>query len=335
VSASLSLRSALRRALPRERVITVAALAGLAAIPVFVTSEFLLSMLIFAGAYAIVAIGLTLLLGYAGQISFGHGGFYGLGAYVSALAALRLGWPVWLTIPLAAGAAGMVGYALGLRILRLRGLSLAMATLAFGQVMFILFRQLTITQGSLGLSSIPSPTIGPLVINTSRTYYFLVLVALVIVFVVTRNITRSATGRALRAVGGSETAAATVGVDVARWKARAFAYSALLAGLAGALVAHYVTYISSDGFSLDLSVFFVVVVAIGGVHSLWGAILGALVMTVVPQLLSGSLEALSALAYGALLTVVFMWARRGLIGVVENAVDWLARKRPRTADMPT
>lgn len=309
----------------------VAIIAAAAVIPVFVSSEFWLSTLVFAGIYAIVAVGLSLLFGQAGQISFGQGGFYGVGAYVSALTALKLGWPVWLSMPVAAGVAGVVGYALGLRVLRLRGLSLAMATLAFGQIMFILFRELPVTQGSLGLSAIPTPSIGSLALDTSRTYYYVVLAALVLVFLFTRNVASSAAGRALRAIGGSEVAAASVGVDVTRWKARVFAYSAVLAGLAGALAAHYVTYISSDGFSLDLSVFFVVVVAVGGVHSLWGALLGAFFMAVVPQLLSGSLEAYSALAYGALLTIVFMWARRGLIGIIETAVASLSRARTTAA----
>jgi len=307
----------------RPRLAAIGALGLLAVVPLVVTSEFWLSVLIFAGIYAIVVIGLSLLFGHAGQISFGHGGFYGLGAYVSALTALQLNWPVWLSVPVGGGVAGLVGFVLGGRVLRLRGLSLAMATLAFGQIMFILFRQLPITQGSLGLSAIPSPSIGPLVFDTSRTYYFVVLAALSATFLFSWNIVRSAPGRALRAIGGSETAAASVGIDVARWKSRVFAYSALLAGLAGALVAHYVTYISSDGFSVDLSVFFVVVVAIGGVHSLWGAVLGAVFMAVVPQFLSGSLEAYSALAYGVLLTIVFMWAPRGLIGVVEGAIGRL------------
>jgi branched-chain amino acid transport system permease protein len=308
-----------------SRHLLTAAIVGVGvAIPFFITSEFWLSILIFAGIYAIAAFGLILLFGDAGQISFGHGGFYGVGAYVSALIALHLNWPVWATMAIGAAAAGAIGFVLGFPILRLRGLSLAMATLAFGQIMFVLFRQLSITQGSLGLSAIPSPTIGSFAFDQSRRYYLLVFAVAVGVYFLARNVQNSGLGRALRALGGSETAAASVGIDVRLLKSRVLAVSAMSAGLAGALLAHYVTYVSSDGFSLDLSILLVVVVGIGGMHRLHGAVLGALFVAIVPQYLSGSLQGYAALTYGALLTLVFMWIRTGLAGVLETAVSTIS-----------
>lgn len=294
------------------------------AVPFVVKSEFWLSILIFASIYAIAAMGLVLLFGDAGQISFGQGGFYGLGAYVSALIALHLDWPVWATMAIGAVAAGAVGFLLGFPILRLRGLSLAMATLAFAQIMFVLFRQLSITQGSLGLSAIPAPSIGGFVFDESRRYYLLVFGVAVVVYFLTCNIQNSGLGRALRALGGSEIAAASVGIDVRLLKSRVFAVSAMSAGLAGALLAHYVTYISSDGFSLDLSILLVVVVGIGGMHRPLGAVLGALFVAIVPQYLSGSLQGYSALTYGVLLTLVFMWLRNGLVGIVDATANTIA-----------
>lgn len=318
------------------RAIGVLVVVVAAALPFVVSSEFWLSTLIFAGIYAVAAMGLTLLFGDAGQISFGQGGFYGLGAYTSALLALHLNWPVWATMAVAAAGCGVVGFLLGFPILRLRGLSLAMATLAFGQIMFVLFREASITKGSLGLSAIPQPSIGGFVFDQSRSYYLLVLAVLVGVYLLVRNVQNSGLGRALRALGGSEVAAASVGVDVRMLKSRVFALSAMTAGLAGALVAHYVTYISSDNFSLDLSILLAVVVGVGGTQRLYGAILGALFVAIVPQYLSGSLAGYAALTYGVLLTVVFMWMPTGLSGALEwagtAASDFVrARKRGRDA----
>jgi branched-chain amino acid transport system permease protein len=295
--------------------LAAAAVAALACAPLVIESTFWMNILVFAGIYAIVAAGLSLLFGYAGQLSFGHGGFYGIGAYVSAVTAIELGLTPWLTIPLGALAAGAVGFVLGFPILRLRGLSLAMATLAFGQIMYVLFNELSITNGTLGLAAIPPPELGSTAIDTPETYYWLVLAIVVLVVAFTWRSARGPAGRALRAIGSSETAAVSVGVDVVTYKARTLAYSAGLAGLGGALFAHYVTFISSDSFTLDFSVFLVVIVAVGGVQSVWGAVLGALFMAIVPEYLRDASAAYSTLLYGALLTLVFMWAPGGIVGL--------------------
>jgi branched-chain amino acid transport system permease protein len=308
-----------------------AALAVLALLPLVVHSQFWLNLFILIGIYLIVALGLTLLVGYAGQISFGHGGFFGLGAYASALLALRAGLPVWLAILCAAFLSAAIGYAVGRPILRLRGLSLAMATLAFGQGMFILFTQLAMTNGPIGLSGIPSPSIGTLTIDTPARVYWLVLTVACTVFAACSAIANSHVGRALRALGESEPAAATVGIDVPGAKAAIFAFSAGLAGLAGALYAHYVSFISSDSFTLDLSVFMVVIVAVGGLKSLWGAVIGAAFLTFVPEYLR-SYERYAVLLYGLLLTLVFMYFPRGLVGMFQSEPFAALTRRRRVQD---
>jgi branched-chain amino acid transport system permease protein len=309
----------------------IATVAVLAAIPLAVHSRFWLNLLIFIGIYLIVALGLTLLVGYANQISFGHGGFFGIGAYTSALLGVNAGVPAWVGFACAAAAGTLVGYAIGRPILRLRGLSLAMATLAFGQIMFILFTQLPITKGPIGISGIPSPTIGSFSVDTPEQWYWLVLAFVLAVFVLTRNIAGSHVGRALRALGSSERAAQTTGIDTTALKTTVFAYSAGLAALAGALYAHYVSFISADSFTLDFSILMVVIVAVGGLQSLWGAVVGAVFLTFVPEYLRGY-DRYAVLLYGALLTAVFLYFPRGLFGLMTSAADELvARRRRRTA----
>lgn len=313
-------------------VLLVAALVALACVPLVVTSTFWMNIFVFAGIYAIVAVGLTLLFGYAGQLSFGHSGFYGIGAYTSAITSIELGLSPWLSIALGALAAGAVGFVLGFPILRLRGLSLAMATLAFGQIMYILFNELSITKGTLGLAAIPSPTIASTTLDTAESYYYLVLVVAVVVVTFSWRCARGPAGRALLAIGSSETAAKSVGVDVVTYKARTLAYSAGLAGLGGALFAHYVTFISSDSFTLDFSVFLVVIVAVGGLQSIWGGVLGALFMAIVPEYLRDVSTAYSTLLYGVLLTLVFMWVPGGIVGLLGTLRERVGSlPRPRRA----
>jgi branched-chain amino acid transport system permease protein len=295
---------------------------GLILLPILVRSLFWLTVMTFIGIYLIFTVGLTLLMGYANQISFGHGAFFGVGAYVSSLLAIRLHVPVPLAIVAATLAAAAAGYVVGRPIMRLRGLSLAMATFAVGQIGFILFTSLPITNGPLGLPGIPALTIGPLDLEDPKAFYWLVLLLAVAAFAFTRNIARSHVGRVLRAIGTSEVAASVTGINVAAYKVRIFTFSVALAGLAGAVYAHYISYISSDSFTLDLSILAVIMVAVGGIRSLWGAVAGAAFITVVPEYLRDYSQ-YSTLLYGFLLTMVFMYFPSGLVGLAASTADRL------------
>jgi branched-chain amino acid transport system permease protein len=289
----------------------------LALVPLLVTSRYWMNLLTLAGIYMVLALGLSLLFGFAGQVSFGHAGFFGIGAYVSALGTLHLSASAWIGMILGTIAAGAAGFVIGRPLLRLRGLSLAMGTLAFGEIMAVLFRELGVTGGPIGLSGIPAPALGSLALDGQDTYYWLVLVMVLGAFVVSRNLLRSAPGRALVALGGSEPAAETSGIDTAALKTRIFTYSAALAGLAGALYAHYMTFISSDTFTLNLSILMVVIIVVGGLRSLWGAAIGAVLLTTLPAYL-GTYEKFSSLLYGLLLVVVFMCLPNGIVGGMER-----------------
>ncbi len=291
--------------------------AALAAFPIVVSSKLWLNMAVFAGIYLILTVGLTLLFGYANQWSFGHAGFFGLGAYVSALSAPHIS--VWAGMAAATIGCWIIGYAIGRPILRLRGLSLALATFAFGEIMHVLFTELKITRGAIGIPDIPSPSLGLVTLDTAGKYFWLVLVVAGVVVALSWNIGRSHFGRSLRALGNNEAAARVAGIDVAGLKAQVFAYSAALAGLAGALYAHHVTYISADSFRADFSILMVVIVAVGGKDSFWGAVLGSIFLTVVPQYLR-SYEQFAMLFYGLILIVVFMYLPGGLVSLVRGAL---------------
>jgi branched-chain amino acid transport system permease protein len=298
----------------RRHATPVLVVLALAALPFVVTSSFWMTIMAFAGIYAIACMGLTLLFGYANQLSLGHAGFYGIGAYVSAILSTRAGLNTWLCMLVGAAAASVVAYVIGRRILRLRGLSLALITIAFGEIMLVLFTELEITGAANGLSGIPSPTIGSFAFVDAKSYYWLVLAITAVVYVVVRNITRSAPGRRLRAAGMDPRGAESVGIDIPTVRNRAFAFSAFLAGLAGALFAHYSLFVGPESFTVQLSFLFLLAVCIGGRYSVVGTLLGALFMSAVPSYLGGS-GAAASLIYGGLLVLIFMFAPNGLTGL--------------------
>lgn len=295
-------------------------LAGLAAFPLLVTTQFWMNIAVMACIYAIACLGLTLLYGLGRQLSFGQAGFYGIGAYVSAILAVEAGVNVWLGILAGAVAAAAIAYAIGRPILRLNLLSLVMVTIAFNEIVLVLFEELAITGGPNGVAGVPPPSVGDFSFEALRDYYWFVLGVAVVVYLFTRNVARGAYGRRLQAAGIGPRAAQSVGVDIARTRGLAFTFAAFLAGLAGALFAHYSLFIGPEGFSIQFSLLLVLAVCIGGSHSVVGAVLGAAFMASVPLYLGGS-GASATLLYGLLLTLVFMVAPRGLVGVWEAARD--------------
>ena len=229
---------------------------------------------------AIVAIGLNLLSGYTNQLSFGHAGFFAVGAYVAAVLTVREpALPVVLTLALAGLATALVGLALGVPCLRLEGLYLAMATLAFGFVVVEAILNLDwLTRGNDGLA-VPVARLGPLALASDAAKYYLVLAVGVLMVAAAVNIARTRTGRALLAIRESEIAAQASGVHLAAYKTLAFAVSAFYTGVAGGLFAFVVGFISPDAFDVFLSVDFVAMIIVGGLGSIPGSILGAAVIT--------------------------------------------------------
>lgn len=237
---------------------------------------------------AIVAIGLNLLSGYTNQLSFGHAGFLAVGAYTAAIVTTRWpGVPVVLTLVAAAAVTGLVGLALGIPCLRLEGLYLAMATLAFGFVVVEAIMNLDgLTRGNDGLR-VPAATLGPWALASDTARYYLVVAVGVAMVWGALNLVRTRTGRALLAIRESEIAAQASGVHLAWYKTLAFVISAVYTGVAGGLFAFVVGFLSPDAFDVFLSVDYVAMIIVGGLGSVPGSIVGAALLTVLNDSLAG------------------------------------------------
>lgn len=260
-------------------------LAGLVVAP-FVLSSYLVSQLVFVCIYATVGVGLMILTGFTGQASLGHAAFLAIGAYTTAyLHRLGVPFPVYF---LAAGLlAGVIGAMVGFPALRLQGIYLVIATIAFALIVEeIMARWESVTNGNEGLRVRPIQMFGDTIPRDSPTFYYLCLGLLILVIVGTLNLMRSPTGRAFIATRDSETAAKSMGVNVALYKVKSFALSAAITGLAGCLFAHKLSFISPEMFTLQLSIEFIMVIIIGGVLSLHGAVLGAIFIVMIDPFLT-------------------------------------------------
>jgi branched-chain amino acid transport system permease protein len=261
--------------------------------------------------FAVAALGLQLIVGYTGQFSFGHAAFFGIGAYTSALLAIQLNLPFLLTLPLAGAAAGLVGWLAG-PLLRLSGHFLAIGSLAMGEIIFLLMLNWKwLTKGAYGLYGIPFPSIFGFEISSDYAYYFLVTLVLGLIFFLVHRLTDSRFGRGLIAVRENELAAMVNGINLISQKTKAFVIGTACAGIAGALYAHYVTYINPDSFQFHVSVEMVTMVVIGGLGSVPGSLIGALVIILLPEYLRG-LADYRLVVYGGLLIGFMMYLPGGL-----------------------
>lgn len=261
---------------------------------------------------AVVCVGLNLLIGYAGQISLGHAGFFALGGYASAILAARYGVPVWLSLPAACAGVGALAYVVGRPTLRLKGHTLAMATLGLGVIISIaLTTEDKLTGGPDGMTVPPLVLFG-WAVQGERLWYWIAGVLLVGTVWLALNLIESPNGRALRALHGSEVAAQTLGIDAARFKLQVFTLSAVLAALAGALTAHYAGFITPVKASFLHSVELVIMVVFGGMASVFGAVVGAAVLTVLPQLLT-VLKDYEMMVFGAVLVATMVLFPQGLV----------------------
>jgi len=248
-------------------------------------SEYVMSQLHFIGIYSIVGLGLMLLVGFTGQISLGHAAFLAVGAYTETLLQAA-GWPFWLTLPAAALLSAAVGIIVGLPALRLKGIYLAIATLAFGVIVEeILARWESLTGGNSG-KHVKAIELFGAKLDGDADFYYLVLALTAICCIALANLLRSPTGRAFVAIRDSEISASCMGVNLAKTKTLSFALSAALTGIGGALYAHKVSFISPEQFTLLVSIELVTIVILGGVGSLHGAVFGAAFIIVLPQLIS-------------------------------------------------
>lgn len=304
-------------------------LALLLGLPSILPNEYYLSICILGCLSAVIAVGLNLLLGYAGQISLGHAAFYGIGAYVTAIATTRLGLPIPVGMVLGVGLAALVAWIVAAPTLKLKGHYLAMATLGFGIIVSIVFNEaVDTTGGPSGYVGIPRLALFGYVFDSDRSYYNLMAVVLALVVLGALNLMKSRTGRALRALHVSEKAAGSLGVDISAHKRFVFVLSAALAGLAGVLYAHYLSFIAPASFGFTFSVQLVVMVVLGGMASVWGSVAGAFFLTVLPEALR-EFEDIDILVYGAILVATIMFLPDGLAGGVGRLFRKLRRAEAR------
>jgi branched-chain amino acid transport system permease protein len=265
----------------------------------------------------ILATGLNLLTGYTGQISLCHASFLGIGAYSCTILMIRANLPYPLALLGGASIAGGAGFLVGIPALRLRGLYLAMVTLGFGEIIhLVLHHWQGMTGGPLGLR-VPAAHIGPFVIKSELSLFYLFAVVAMISVLLARNLIASKFGRAFRAIGHSELGAQSSGVDLARYKTFSFALSAFYAGIAGGLYCQLLRYLSPDPFGLFESIQYLTMIVLGGMGSLMGSVMGAILLSVLPEVLR-DLKDYQELIFSLLLMLFILFMPKGIYGMFRS-----------------
>ncbi len=328
-----------------KRVLTVAWLALLVSVPWWVTSLYVLHVLIITGIFLIAAMSLNLLLGYTGQLSLGHVAFFGIGAYVSSLTSLGFSAhllpgflvtmgpkPVWIGMILGVVAAALCGWLIGKLSFKVRGAYFVIVTISFAEVVrLVAVNWVELTQGPMALNNIPPLTLGSVTFWRKPANYWLMLAVAVVCYVLIRRLVNSRAGRAMIALRENEPLAASVGVDVTRYLVLATVVSAGMAGAAGALYAHYVRIVDPDIFLFIYTVTMVIMVVTGGKGTLAGPVVGGLIFGLVPESLRALqiMPELQWIIYGVLMILVVYFLPEGIVPAVRNW--WQQRRKPATA----
>ena len=281
-------------------------------------------------SFVILAASLNLITGSAGLLSLGHGAFFGVGAYAAALLSTKLGWPFWLTVPAAGIAAALVGALVAVPTMRLTSIYFAVATLGIGEMIYVtLLNWVGFTRGPMGIRSIPGIELWGFK-GMGLSLAVTALAMLVTLWVVHR-LTHSYYGNSLRALREDDACADAMGIDVARLKLQSFGVACCFAGVAGALFAHTTGYISPESFRFGESILVLSMIVVGGLGSLYGSVIGAVILSVLPELLR-DLGSYRMIAVGLVLFLSILFLPRGLVGEV-SAIDLFRRQIRRLPAM--
>ena len=294
----------------------------------FVLSRYQLSILNEMGIAVIGALGLNLLTGYTGQISLGHGAFVAIGAYTTGIVSTRFGLPICLTLPLAGLVSASLSLIVGVPSLRLKGMYLALGTLAFGFIVEYILYHWDLTQGDMGMA-VGKISLGSLTVRTERHFYFLIMALATLATFVAKNIARTRIGRCFVAIRDRDVAAEAMGIPLARYKVMAFALCAFYAGVAGCLMAYYQKWIVPGSFDLSLSIAYIAMVIMGGLGTILGSILGAILISGIPHAivyltdvvkavypaLSGLIVDFKLGIFGLIIVITLLFEPRGLFGI--------------------
>jgi len=279
-------------------------------------SSYRCGILIFIGIYVILGVSLDLLIGYAGQISVGHAAFFAIGAYTSGILTARYAMSPLFAMVCGMVASGCVAWAVGRPVLALKEYYLAMATLALNMIVVTLIVGLQgLTGGASGLRDIPSFSLFGFSFDNFVYYYYLVWVVVVAVVICCLAVVRSPFGRTVLAVHSDETAARSMGIDCARYKLRIYMLSAILASIAGSLFAHYMSFLAPDDFGIEASINMLVMLYLGGVGTIFGPVLGAVFVKLLPEL-TYKFHDYEMLTNGLILMVVLVFMRKGIFGLL-------------------
>ncbi|KAB2330452.1 branched-chain amino acid ABC transporter permease [Cytobacillus depressus] len=295
-------------------------------LPFIFNSSYMLSLFILIGIYSMITIGLSLLMGYAGQISLGHAAYFAIGAYTSGVLTVNYGVSPWLALIAGMLVTALISFLIGIPILKLKEHFLAFATIGVNVIVYIVLLGLTsITKGAAGLSGIPKLNFFGIPLKGELSYYFFVWGIVLMIVLVSLNIVYSHVGRVLRGIHDSEIATLTQGINVAKFKLHIFVISAIFASAAGSIYAHFMNFITPSTFHVLVSVQFLVMVVVGGSQSIWGAITGAFLMTMLGEWVKNTLPLffdvggeVEIMVYGVVLVLVMMLMPKGLLPTFSN-----------------
>lgn len=324
-----------RRAMAVALAILIACL-----VPLLVPPGYLLHLLVLFLIFSILALSVSIIVGFLGELTFGQAGFFAVGAYASALLAVDYGWPFWLSLPAAGLMSGLVGILVGIPSFRLQGPYFAIVTLGFSQIIgLVITNSISITRGPMGVSKIPAPQanlpfLPDVTFNTERSYYFLVLGLLLATIYVIHRLLASRSGRAIVAIRENPALAQSIGIDLYRYKIFAFFVSTCIAGVSGAAYAHYVRVITPHLAEAYYTTAALVMVVVGGAATIPGALVGAFIFTVIPETLRFMEEA-RILVFGVILILSIRYMPRGVWPAMVSLSARLARRvRPAGKGAP-
>ena len=295
-------------------------------LPHFFTKDYYIHMLVMAGIYVILVQSLGLIVGFAGQVSLCHATFFGIGAYISALLTLNFRWSFWASFGFGGIGAGIAAFLFGRIVLKLKGHFLAITTAMFGIMINLILNNWTaLTKGPMGLPGIPRPSpislFGLRIQFTSRTeYYYLILAFALLIAWALYRIINSQVGKAMISIRENEELAQSVGIDPMRYKLAAFCIGSSFAGIAGALYAHYILFVSPVSFTFTESINILVMMIFGGMQTFAGPIIGAIFLTILPEMLRMTGD-LRLVIYGLALILLIIFLPSGIYGAIKE--KWL------------
>jgi branched-chain amino acid transport system permease protein len=308
--------------------------------PLFIRGAYLSSVMSMIGIYAILAIGMCLIIGYAGQFSLAHPAFFGIGAYVTAILVKNYSWPPITAFVIAGVVTGIVAYCIGRPLFRLRGYYFAAATFC---VLIVIqncmdeFRD--ITGGAQGIHGIPPFHIGGLVFDGYLSNYYLIWFVVIVSTLLSFNLVNSKVGRAMRAISTSEMAAQSCGVHIAKYKVYIFIYSAITASITGSLYAHYISFIGPETFGFGILLDLLLMIVIGGIDTIWGGLIGAIIFVLLGETISDLLTSQTYLSFGGesimiiwgIIVVIMMnFMPKGMVTIGVEKVTFLVAKLKTT-----